>query len=76
MTSSFDPASRVLVNSEPSGLDQCPVKNGFRLRGMGMTRIETFTDAAFAFATDRNFNPRRRWILDSGGVSCQGFCCG
>jgi len=27
-----------------------PVKNGFRLRGMEMTRLETFTDAAFAFA--------------------------
>lgn len=31
-------------------LDQCPVKDGFRLRGLGMTRTETFTDAAFAFA--------------------------
>ncbi|HKP74297.1 MAG TPA: TMEM175 family protein [Longimicrobiaceae bacterium] len=27
-----------------------PVKDGFRLRGAEMTRIETFTDAAFAFA--------------------------
>ncbi len=27
-----------------------PVKNGFRQRGMEMTRLETFTDAAFAFA--------------------------
>jgi uncharacterized membrane protein len=27
-----------------------PVENGFRLRGLAMTRIETFTDAAFAFA--------------------------
>ncbi|MCG8435099.1 MAG: DUF1211 domain-containing protein, partial [Gammaproteobacteria bacterium] len=31
-------------------LAACPVKNGFRLRGHDMTRIETFTDAAFAFA--------------------------
>jgi len=31
-------------------LAQCPVKNGFRLRGHAMTRTETFTDAAFAFA--------------------------
>ena len=31
-------------------LDECPVKNGFRQRGCDMTRIETFTDAAFAFA--------------------------
>ena len=27
-----------------------PVRGGFRLRGLEMTRIETFTDAAFAFA--------------------------
>jgi uncharacterized membrane protein len=27
-----------------------PSKNGFRQRGMDMTRLETFTDAAFAFA--------------------------
>ncbi len=31
-------------------LRDLPVKNGFRLRGMDMTRTETFTDAAFAFA--------------------------
>ena len=31
-------------------LEELPVKNGFRIRGMAMTRIETFTDAAFAFA--------------------------
>ncbi len=31
-------------------LQELPVKNGFRLRGMDMTRTETFTDAAFAFA--------------------------
>ncbi len=31
-------------------LQDLPVKNGFRLRGMEMTRTETFTDAAFAFA--------------------------
>ena len=28
-----------------------PSNNGFRLRGLEMTRLETFTDAAFAFAT-------------------------
>ncbi len=31
-------------------LDSLPEKQGFRLRGMEMTRTETFTDAAFAFA--------------------------
>ncbi|NND44198.1 MAG: DUF1211 domain-containing protein [Xanthomonadales bacterium] len=33
-----------------SYLRQCPVEGGFRLRGMEMTRIEVFVDAAFAFA--------------------------
>jgi uncharacterized membrane protein len=31
-------------------LRELPVKEGFRLRGMDMTRTEIFTDAAFAFA--------------------------
>ena len=31
-------------------LAKLPVKNGFRQRGMEMTRLETFADAAFAFA--------------------------
>lgn len=31
-------------------LSRLPVRKGFRLRGMEMTRLETFTDAAFAFA--------------------------
>ena len=31
-------------------LEECPVHDGFRMRGHNMTRIETFTDAAFAFA--------------------------
>lgn len=38
-----------MAHEDPS-LDRLPVKNGFRLRGGQMTRIETFTDAAFAFA--------------------------
>jgi hypothetical protein len=33
-----------------SRLGELPIKDGFRQRGMDMTRIETFTDAAFAFA--------------------------
>ncbi len=28
----------------------CPVEGGFRMRGMAMTRVEVFVDAAFAFA--------------------------
>ena len=34
-----------------NALNQIPQKNGFRLRGLNMTRLETFLDAAFAFAT-------------------------
>ncbi|MEE2775785.1 MAG: hypothetical protein VYE73_03355 [Acidobacteriota bacterium] len=31
-------------------LGQLPAHEGFRMRGLQMTRIETFTDAAFAFS--------------------------
>jgi hypothetical protein len=34
----------------PSDLDSLPRLAGFRLRGIAMTRLETFIDAAFAFA--------------------------
>jgi Endosomal/lysosomal potassium channel TMEM175 len=34
----------------PAELDSLPRLRGFRLRGMEMTRLETFIDAAFAFA--------------------------
>ena len=34
----------------PTDLDALPRLRGFRLRGMEMTRLETFIDAAFAFA--------------------------
>lgn len=36
--------------STKNRLDELPVQDGFRMRGLEMTRIETFTDAAFAFA--------------------------
>jgi len=35
---------------DESQLAEFPTKKGFRQRGMEMTRLETFTDAAFAFA--------------------------
>ena len=38
------------MNHTEESLAQLPVKNGFRLRGESMTRIEVFSDAAFAFA--------------------------
>ena len=41
------PKSETFTDEE---LDQLVVKDGFRQRGMDMTRLETFTDAAFAFA--------------------------
>lgn len=31
-------------------IDNCPLEGGFRMRGLKMTRIEVFVDAAFAFA--------------------------
>jgi uncharacterized membrane protein len=34
----------------PENLDALPRLDGFRLRGLQMTRLETFIDAAFAFA--------------------------
>lgn len=34
----------------PENLAKLPVKKGFRLRGESMTRLEVFSDAAFAFA--------------------------
>src|SRR6267143_1744897 len=34
----------------PRDLDALPRQGGFRLRGLEMTRLETFIDAAFAFA--------------------------
>jgi hypothetical protein len=39
-----------IASSLPDNLDNLPRLNGFRLRGMEMTRLETFIDAAFAFA--------------------------
>jgi len=33
-------------------------KDGFRLRGLEMTRLEVFTDAAFAFAISIHFGRR------------------
>jgi uncharacterized membrane protein len=39
-----------LRSALPENLDSLPRLKGFRLRGMEMTRLETFIDAAFAFA--------------------------
>src|SRR6059036_3376875 len=39
-----------IASSLPENLDSLPRLRGFRLRGIAMTRLETFIDAAFAFA--------------------------
>jgi hypothetical protein len=39
-----------IASSLPKELDSLPRLKGFRLRGIEMTRLETFIDAAFAFA--------------------------
>ena len=39
-----------ITSAMPADLDSLPRLHGFRLRGMQMTRLETFMDAAFAFA--------------------------
>ena len=39
-----------IASALPENLDGLPRLRGFRLRGMEMTRLETFIDAAFAFA--------------------------
>src|ERR1700736_100010 len=41
---------RDIASALPADLDSLPRLRGFRLRGMQMTRLETFIDAAFAFA--------------------------
>ena len=39
-----------IASGLPPDLDSLPRLKGFRLRGVAMTRLETFIDAAFAFA--------------------------
>ena len=39
-----------IASALPADLDGLPRLHGFRLRGLEMTRLETFIDAAFAFA--------------------------
>jgi hypothetical protein len=39
-----------IASAVPADLDSLPRLGGFRLRGLEMTRLETFIDVAFAFA--------------------------
>ena len=41
---------REIASAIPQDLDSLPRLRGFRLRGLEMTRLETFVDATFAFA--------------------------
>src|SRR5213075_1335683 len=46
----MDKEHEEIASTLPAELDALPRLGGFRLRGMQMTRLETFIDAAFAFA--------------------------
>ncbi|HEX9281212.1 MAG TPA: hypothetical protein VF878_01925, partial [Candidatus Udaeobacter sp.] len=46
----MSPRHEEIASALPADLDALPRLDGFRLRGMQMTRLETFIDAAFAFA--------------------------
>ena len=39
-----------IASAVPQDLDALPRLRGFRLRGLEMTRLETFVDATFAFS--------------------------
>jgi uncharacterized membrane protein len=50
MMKEVNPRHEEISSVLPADLDALPRLDGFRLRGMEMTRLETFIDAAFAFA--------------------------
>jgi Endosomal/lysosomal potassium channel TMEM175 len=50
MMKEMNPRQEEISSALPADLDALPRLHGFRLRGMEMTRLETFIDAAFAFA--------------------------
>ena len=54
-----------ITSALPADLDGLPRLNGFRLRGMQMTRLETFIDAAFAFAISMLVSPRSKFPTTS-----------
>ena len=49
-TSKKEARDEEIASAIPAMLDELPRLDGFRLRGIQMTRLETFIDAAFAFA--------------------------
>src|SRR5438046_7986448 len=46
----MDEEHEEIASTLPKDLDALPRLGGFRLRGMEITRLETFIDAVFAFA--------------------------
>ena len=46
----MDEREEEIASGLPPDLNALPRLGGFRLRGVAMTRLETFVDAAFAFA--------------------------
>src|SRR5260370_39645949 len=50
MMKEMNPRHDDIASALPADLDALPRLGGFRLRGMQMTRLETFLDAGFAFA--------------------------
>jgi hypothetical protein len=50
MMKEMNPRHGDIASALPADLDALPRLRGFRLRGIEMTRLETFIDAAFAFA--------------------------
>ena len=50
MMKKMNPRHEEISSTLPANLDALPRLDGFRLRGMQMTRLETFIDADFAFA--------------------------
>ena len=50
MASQMNERAQEIASGLPPDLDALPRLGGFRLRGIAMTRLETFIDAAFAFA--------------------------
>ena len=50
IASQLNERAQEIASGLPPDLDALPRLGGFRLRGVAMTRLETFIDAAFAFA--------------------------
>jgi len=50
IASRMNERAQEIASGLPPDLDSLPRLGGFRLRGIAMTRLETFIDAAFAFA--------------------------